>query len=157
MLVLMLHSHWSMMHVSMILFSYETLLCGSLASISLLVIMSGVNRHVIFGAMDNLFSRFILPNDKFYSHEKQKSDLQYTFDFSSTNYHKCQLIQQLDHWSYHAIGPGSSLSTIGTLSGAIWANEAWGYYWSWDPKDTWALITWTIFAIYLHTRMNKGW
>lgn len=157
MLVPALQSHWSMMHVSMILFSYATLLCGSLASIALLVIMSGVNRQVIFGAMDNLFSRAILPNENFYSHEKQKSDLQYTVYFSSTNYRKCQLIKQLDHWSYRAIGLGFSLSTIGTLSGAIWANEAWGSYWSWDPKETWALITWTIFAIYLHTRMNKGW
>jgi cytochrome c-type biogenesis protein CcsB len=129
MLVPALQSHWSMMHVSMILFSYATLLCGSLASIALLVIMSGVNRQVLFGVMDNFFSRSILPNEKFYSHEKQKSDLQYTFDFSSTNYRKCQLIKQLDHWSYHAIGPGFSLSTIGTLSGAIWANESWGSYW----------------------------
>ena len=157
MLVPALQSHWSMMHVSMILFSYATLLCGSLASIALLVIMSGVNRQVLFGAMDNLFSRSILPNENFYSHEKQKSDLQYTVYFSSTNYRKCKLIKQLDHWSYRAIGLGFSLSTIGTLSGAIWANEAWGSYWSWDPKETWALITWTIFAIYLHTRMNKGW
>jgi cytochrome c-type biogenesis protein CcsB len=83
--------------------------------------------------------------------------LQYTFDFSSTNYHKCQLIKQLDHWIYRAIGPSFSLSTIGTLSGAIWANEEWGSYWSWDPRETWQLITWTIFTIYLHTRMNKGW
>lgn len=157
MLVPALQSHWSMMHVSMILFSYATLLCGSLASIALLVIMSGVNRQVIFGAMDNLFSRAILPNENFYSHEKQKSDLQYTVYFSSTNYRKCQLIKQLDHWSYRAIGLGFSLSTIGTLSGAIWANEAWGSYWSWDPKETWALITWILFAIYLHTRINRGW
>ncbi|EYU43056.1 hypothetical protein MIMGU_mgv1a026416mg [Erythranthe guttata] len=45
--------------------------------------------------------------------------------------------------------------TIGILSGAVWANEAWGSYWSWDPKETWAFITWIIFAIYLHTRTNK--
>jgi cytochrome c-type biogenesis protein CcsB len=157
MLVPALQSHWSMLHVSMILFSYATLLCGSLTSIALLVIMSIVNRQVLFGVMDNFFSRSILPNEKFYSHEKQKSDLQYTFDFSSMNYRKCQLIKQLDHWSYRAIGLDFSLSTKGTLSGAIWANETWGSYWNWDPKETWALITWTIFTIYLHTRMNKGW
>lgn len=91
-----LQSHWSMIHVSMILFSYATLLCGSLASIALLEIMSRVNRQVIFGAMDNLFSQSILPNENFYSHEKQKSDLQYTVDFLSTNYRKCQSIKQLD-------------------------------------------------------------
>jgi ABC-type transport system involved in cytochrome c biogenesis permease subunit len=40
---------------------------------------------------------------------------------------------------------------------AVWANEAWGSYWSWDPKETWALLTWLDFAIYLHTRLTKGW
>ena len=39
----------------------------------------------------------------------------------------------------------------------VWANEAWGSYWSWDPKETWALITWIIFATYLHSRITKGW
>jgi cytochrome c-type biogenesis protein CcsB len=67
------------------------------------------------------------------------------------------LTQQLDHWSYRIIGLGFPLLTIGILYGAVWANEAWGSYWSWDPKETWALITWLIFAIYLHTRMNRGW
>lgn len=41
--------------------------------------------------------------------------------------------------------------------GAVWANEAWGSYWSWDPKETWALITWLVYSFYLHTRLNKGW
>ncbi|ONI06446.1 hypothetical protein PRUPE_5G061000 [Prunus persica] len=44
---------------------------------------------------------------------------------------------------------------FGILSGAVWANEAWGSYWNWDPKETWAFITWTVFAIYLHIRTNK--
>merc|ERR1719469_1708383 len=47
--------------------------------------------------------------------------------------------------------------TLGIISGAVWANEAWGNYWSWDPKETWALITWIIFATYLHSRITKGW
>jgi ABC-type transport system involved in cytochrome c biogenesis permease subunit len=50
-----------------------------------------------------------------------------------------------------------SILTIGIISGAVWANEAWGAYWSWDPKETWALITWLVFAIYLHSRLLKGW
>jgi ABC-type transport system involved in cytochrome c biogenesis permease subunit len=49
------------------------------------------------------------------------------------------------------------LLTISIFSRAVWANEAWGSYWSWDPKETWALIIWLIFVIYFHTRMNKGW
>ena len=50
-----------------------------------------------------------------------------------------------------------SFSNIGIISGAVWANEAWGSYWSWDPKETWALITWLTFATYLHSRLLKGW
>ena len=59
--------------------------------------------------------------------------------------------------SYRILGLGFPLLTIGILSGAVWANEAWGSYWSWDPKETWALLTWLVFAIYLHTRLTKGW
>lgn len=70
---------------------------------------------------------------------------------------KIYLLDQLDNWSYRAIGIGFPLLTVGILSGAVWANEAWGSYWSWDPKETWALVTWLIFAVYLHTRMTKGW
>jgi cytochrome c-type biogenesis protein CcsB len=65
------------------------------------------------------------------------------------------LVNQIDYWSYRIIGIGFPLLTIGILSGAVWANEAWGSYWSWDPKETWALITWLIFAIYLHLRMTR--
>ena len=67
------------------------------------------------------------------------------------------LPQILDNLSYRSIGLGFALLTIGILSGAVWANEAWGSYWSWDPKETWALITWLVFALYLHTRLSKGW
>nr|QYB21142.1 cytochrome c heme attachment protein [Austrotaxus spicata] len=149
MLVPALQSHWSMMHVSMILFSYATLLCGSLASIAFLVITSQISRKPIF-SMDNSFLRFFLPNKNW--------DLDnHTFYLPFTNYRKWELTSQLDNWSYRAIGLGFSLLTVGILSGAVWANEAWGSYWSWDPKETWALITWTIFAIYLHTRINRGW
>jgi cytochrome c-type biogenesis protein CcsB len=63
----------------------------------------------------------------------------------------------LDNLSYRILGIGFPLLTIGILSGAVWANEAWGSYWSWDPKETWALLTWLVFAIYLHTRLTKGW
>lgn len=61
----------------------------------------------------------------------------------------------MDRWGYRTISLGFIFLTIGIISGAVWANEAWGSYWNWDPKETWAFITWTIFAIYLHTRKNK--
>lgn len=67
------------------------------------------------------------------------------------------LAKSLDDLSYRTLGIGFPLLTIGILSGAVWANESWGSYWSWDPKETWALITWFVFAIYLHTRITKGW
>jgi len=68
-----------------------------------------------------------------------------------------KLAQTFDNLSYRILGIGFPFLTIGILSGAVWANEAWGSYWSWDPKETWALLTWLVFAIYLHTRLNKGW
>ena len=67
------------------------------------------------------------------------------------------LTTRLDNYSYRILALAFPLLTIGILSGAVWANEAWGSYWSWDPKETWALITWLVFAIYLHTRITKGW
>ena len=77
-------------------------------------------------------------------------------------FQKRQLLYQtlslrLDNLSYRILALGFPLLTIGILSGAVWANEAWGSYWSWDPKETWALITWLVFAIYLHARITKGW
>jgi cytochrome c-type biogenesis protein CcsB len=47
--------------------------------------------------------------------------------------------------------------TIAIVTGAVWAESAWGSYWSWDPKETWSLITWFVYAIFLHTRLVKGW
>ena len=68
-----------------------------------------------------------------------------------------KLKQTLDNLSYRSIGLGFALLTIGIFSGAVWANEAWGSYWSWDPKETWAFVTWLVFALYLHTRLSRGW
>lgn len=63
----------------------------------------------------------------------------------------------LDNMSYRTIGIGFCFLTLGILSGAVWANETWGNYWSWDPKETWAFITWLTFAGYLHSRLIGGW
>ena len=70
---------------------------------------------------------------------------------------RLSLIDTLDNISYRIIGLGFPLLTIGIISGGVWANEAWGSYWSWDPKETWAFITWLVFAAYLHSRITKGW
>ncbi len=70
---------------------------------------------------------------------------------------RLSLVETLDNISYRVIGLGFPLLTIGIIAGGVWANEAWGSYWSWDPKETWALITWLVFAAYLHARITRGW
>ncbi len=63
----------------------------------------------------------------------------------------------IDELSYRAIAWGFPFLATGIVSGAVWANYAWGSYWSWDPKETWSLITWFIYAAYLHARVTRGW
>ncbi|KAH7436921.1 hypothetical protein KP509_05G043800, partial [Ceratopteris richardii] len=146
-LVPALQSQWLMMHVSTTLISYATLLFGSLLAIVLLSIFHGEIKRYCVG---NLTNNFEFRNKNYPLISK---------NFPETNHYgkKCQLIHLLDKWTYQAISLGFSFLTIGIISGAVWANEAWGSYWSWDPKETWALITWLIYAIYLHIRINKKW
>jgi len=66
-------------------------------------------------------------------------------------------LHQLDNVNYLSIAFGFPFLTAGIITGAIWANEAWGTYWSWDPKETWSLITWFVYAAYLHARYMAGW
>nr|YP_001586230.1 cytochrome c biogenesis protein [Acorus calamus var. americanus]YP_319812.1 cytochrome c biogenesis protein [Acorus calamus]A9LYE9.1 RecName: Full=Cytochrome c biogenesis protein CcsA [Acorus calamus var. americanus]Q3V4Y5.1 RecName: Full=Cytochrome c biogenesis protein CcsA [Acorus calamus]ABX38792.1 cytochrome c heme attachment protein [Acorus calamus var. americanus]UZC29613.1 cytochrome c biogenesis protein [Acorus calamus]CAI53843.1 ccsA [Acorus calamus] len=153
-LVPALQSQWLMMHVSMMLLSYAALLCGSLLSVALLVITFRKNSD-IFDKRNNFLIRSFFFGEIEYLNEK-RSVLQNTSFDSFTNYHKYQLTQRLDFWSYRVISLGFIFLTIGILSGAVWANEAWGSYWNWDPKEIWAFITWAIFAIYLHTRTNHS-
>ena len=138
-LVPSLQSNWLMMHVSMMMLSYATLIVGSLLSI--------------------LYLAFLGFNMKFKENKETEtifldSVLLKTTSVASS---KLSLLETVDTWSYRIIGLGFPFLTIGIISGAVWANEAWGSYWSWDPKETWALITWIVFAIYLHSRLIKGW
>ncbi len=133
-LVPALQSNWLMMHVTVMITSYAALIIGSLFSIAYLVV------------------------DNFIGSLKNKvvtDDL--TQVTNSNKFLTKNIISTLDNLSYRIIGLGFPLLTIGILSGAVWANEAWGSYWSWDPKETWALLTWLVFAIYLHTRITRGW
>jgi len=63
----------------------------------------------------------------------------------------------LDELTYQMVTLGFLFLTIGIITGAVWANSAWGSYWSWDPKETWSLITWFVYATLLHARMMRGW
>nr|YP_009123575.1 cytochrome c heme attachment protein [Physalis peruviana]AJN90356.1 cytochrome c heme attachment protein [Physalis peruviana]WLG16160.1 cytochrome c biogenesis protein CcsA [Physalis peruviana] len=149
-LVPALQSEWLIMHVSMMILGYAALLCGSLLSVALLVITFRKNRKLFY---KSIYKSNVFLNESFFLGENV---LENTSFFSAKNYYRSQLIQQLDYWSYRVISLGFTFLTIGILSGAVWANEAWGSYWNWDPKETWAFITWIIFAIYLHTRTNRN-
>nr|YP_010574609.1 cytochrome c biogenesis protein [Bambusa grandis]UZI00180.1 cytochrome c biogenesis protein [Bambusa grandis] len=158
-LVPALQSQWLMMHVSMMLLSYATLLCGSLLSAALLIIKFRKNFDFFSKKKKNVLSKTFFFSEfseieYFYA---KRSALKNTSFPSFSNYYKYQLTERLDSWSYRVISLGFTLLTIGILCGAVWANEAWGSYWNWDPKETWAFITWTIFAIYLHSRTNPNW
>nr|YP_010567103.1 cytochrome c biogenesis protein [Tofieldia ulleungensis]UZC33216.1 cytochrome c biogenesis protein [Tofieldia ulleungensis] len=153
-LVPALQSKWLMMHVSMMVLSYATLLFGSLFSIALLVITFR-KKIKIFGKNKNFLIKSFFFGEIEYLNEK-RNVLEQTSFLSFRNYYKYQLTQKLDYWSYRVISLGFTFLTVGILSGAVWANEAWGSYWNWDPKETWAFITWTIYAIYSHTRTNQS-
>nr|QNM40159.1 CcsA [Passiflora contracta] len=153
-LVPALQSQWLMMHVSMMILGYAALLCGSLLSVALLVIRFRKIIRIIEKSNNFLKDSFSFGKIQYMT--ERRNFLRNTSFFSFRNYYRFQLIQQLDNWSYRILSIGFIFLTIGILSGAVWANETWGSYWNWDPKETWAFITWVIFAIYLHTRTNKN-
>nr|YP_009546561.1 cytochrome c biogenesis protein [Gelidium kathyanniae]AYO27909.1 cytochrome c biogenesis protein [Gelidium kathyanniae] len=144
-LVPALRSNWLMMHVSIMMISYATLIIGSLLSVLFLIVSRGKNINL---------------KGKSYNYNSiHSAELKYnnTYIAYTDNPKNINLLERIDNLSYRTIGLGFPLLTIGIIAGAIWANEAWGSYWSWDPKETWALITWLIFASYLHTRLTKSW
>jgi cytochrome c-type biogenesis protein CcsB len=65
--------------------------------------------------------------------------------------------EDFHRWTHRLVLFGFPLLTFAVFSGAAWANDAWGRYWSWDPKETWSLITWTVYALYLHTKTIGKW
>nr|YP_009106488.1 heme attachment to plastid cytochrome c [Geminella minor]AIT95231.1 heme attachment to plastid cytochrome c [Geminella minor] len=137
-----LQSNWLMMHVTIMMLSYCSLLIGCLLSISFLVL--NFKNIKIFQKEQVLdFKNLKLINN--------------LIQIDSNIVFENKLIKILDNLSYRLLTIGFFFLTLGIISGSIWANEAWGSYWSWDPKETWAFITWLIFAIYLHSRIIKGW
>jgi cytochrome c-type biogenesis protein CcsB len=63
----------------------------------------------------------------------------------------------IDDLTHQMIMFGFLFLSVGIISGAVWANSAWGRYWGWDPKETWSLITWFIYATLLHAKLMRGW
>jgi len=152
-LVPALKSNWLMMHVSIMMFSYSTLIIGSLLSIVFLVLTQG--KQVSLKGSSIGIASDLEPNE--YNIEIRNDASINTGMSEGILEKKLSLLESLDNLSYRIIGLGFPLLTIGIIAGAVWANEAWGSYWSWDPKETWALITWLVFAAYLHTRITKSW
>ena len=181
-LVPALKSNWLMMHVSVMLLSYAALMTGSILAIAFLIVTRGqdvVLQGSSFGTnfrsvadgnnTDNpsseTFAAFavesmggILKSGNLLS----ANSMTLTADAIATqtkplSLRRLTIGETLDNLSYRAIGLGFPLLTIGIIAGGVWANEAWGSYWSWDPKETWALITWLVFAAYLHSRITRGW
>ena len=140
-LVPALRSSWLVMHVSVVMLSYASLIIGSCLSATVLLI-------------DNNQSLQIRSNSVGiggYKISNLASNNEVIKPYKFTH------IEKLDTLSYRSILVGFVLLTLGLVSGAVWANEAWGTWWSWDPKETWAFISWLFYAAYLHMRISKGW
>lgn len=176
-LVPALQSNWLMMHVTVMIISYAALILGSLLSIAYLIItvqrQSTVNTRNLNSPLD-CNNQMVLQSSPKTISNVYPSALNGSYVSGSTSQNESSndtnivikdngknmlesIASTLDNLSYRILGIGFPFLTIGILSGAVWANEAWGSYWSWDPKETWAFLTWLVYAIYLHTRLNKGW
>ena len=148
-LVPALQSNWLIMHVSVMILSYASLLLGSLFALGLLLAGHFSESFAYFGGTSE--------NDTCLIDYPSEVSSQGNPSNSAHKEKKVIKTNILDNLSYRFIGFGFSFLTLGLISGAVWANFAWGSYWSWDPKETWAFITWLTYAIYLHLRISKGW
>lgn len=161
-LVPALKSNWLMMHVSVMLLSYGALMLGSVLAVAFLVVTRG--QEVLLAgnslgvSMNGAAGKVENPIDltEAAPPSGNGSTLLLTKPQTLTA-RELSIGEILDNLSYRMIGLGFPLLTIGIIAGGVWANEAWGSYWSWDPKETWSLITWLVFAAYLHMRLTKGW
>ena len=195
-LVPALKSNWLMMHVSVMMFSYSTLMVGCVLAIAFLIVTRGqavelkgssigagsyrlkklgqpvlavediesngspeLKDEVIRsgGGVAVLTQPMMRTVIESVTESVTQSVIEPMAATAVLSPQRLSLADTLDNISYRIIGLGFPLLTIGIISGGVWANEAWGSYWSWDPKETWALITWLVFAAYLHSRITKGW
>ena len=157
-LVPALQSNWLMMHVTIMMISYAALISGSLLSVTFLLLNSFYkkNENFPFVIKNNVSNQFQSSIVNTASTASLSSTLKNPANSLQSDQQMITIFNTLDNLSYRTIGIGFPLLTIGILSGAVWANETWGSYWSWDPKETWAFITWLIYSIYLHSRIIKG-
>lgn len=196
-LVPALKSNWLMMHVSVMMMSYATLLAGSLACMGFLALELGKDNETVGKLTEKMEKAMFKDNNDnnnsntsnededemlVVATSRQRSNrpkidsktgerVAYAMESSSSSTTAtmnppqspsssssslpvgARTQTELDNLSYRCLGLGFVLLTAGLISGAVWANEAWGSYWSWDPKETWALVTWFTYATYLHSRL----
>ena len=150
-LVPALRSSWLVMHVSVIMVSYAALLVGSLLSLA-----------VLFTDRSNALELRSSSIGSGGFRQARLATVGEAPDGSAAPAMQLRsvpipVVEQLDSLSYRTITVGFLLLSVGLVCGAVWANEAWGSWWSWDPKETWALICWLVYAAYLHTRLIRGW
>ncbi|MDG2989807.1 c-type cytochrome biogenesis protein CcsB [Candidatus Synechococcus calcipolaris G9] len=165
-LVPALKSNWLMMHVSVMMLSYATLMVGSLLAIAFLVVTWGKPIELKGSSIGTGGFRSVKSSAQVSSPGEPDPSAPLsntggtallTAATPTLSIQRLTLAETLDNLSYRMIGLGFPLLTIGIISGAVWANEAWGAPWSWDPKETWALIVWLVFAAYLHARITRDW
>ena len=163
-LVPALKSNWLMMHVTVMMLSYASLIIGSLLGIFFLILAKRKGQQVELQG-NSYGTPFAVDKDLATTAFYQTGDVDEYNNLlveeavvtSPLAGERLNLLESIDNLSYRTISFGFPLLTIGIIAGAVWANEAWGSYWSWDPKETWALITWLVFASYLHARLTKAW
>lgn len=137
-LVPALQSVWLFIHVPITILSYCAFFIGFAASVLYLFKSKQLSEQG--------------PAEKLYRQTEGSEYAASATQLQSTGVLDKFTLSQLDDLAYKGIAVGFPLLTIGILTGAIWAETAWGSYWSWDPKETWSLVTWFVFLAYLHVR-----
>jgi cytochrome c-type biogenesis protein CcsB len=169
-LVPALRSSWLVMHVSVIMLSYAALLVGSLLSVAVLVTDRSNALQLRSSSIGSGAYRTAMASVPLAAPTTETGASRGGGSATATlaapavplaslrlSSERIGLAENLDSLSYRTITVGFLLLSVGLVSGAVWANEAWGSWWSWDPKETWALICWLVYAAYLHTRLIRGW
>lgn len=132
-LVPALKSNWLIMHVSVMILSYAALLIGSVLAILYCIL----TYSALWMKSDSTEEAYVNGNNVLFQ--------------------SVHTLQTIDRLSYECIRIGFPLLTLGIVSGSVWANEAWGSFWNWDIKETWSLITWLVYAFYIHSRLQFRW
>ena len=132
-----LQSYWRIIHVPPLIMSYALFLIGAFSSIGYLIETKILNKNKITG--DLKITKEI------------KGDIKLNTYIQNVISEKAQFFDEV---TYRCVTFAFPLITIGIINGALWANHAWGALWQWDPKETMALVTWFVYAIYLHLRIN---